>query len=302
MKFLIFISTYLITLINIFQTNPVVDLKNNPGNQQLSEIEIVDGTYENRPHFIIKTSTATYYYDKAGGGFSRMLDADRTDWINYKTEPWDTYPASAASAYRGIPNLVFGSDDSGAGHPGHNKCISKQLNNHTIFTESTSGKWQWRWDFFEQYAQLTMLKIDSIQPYWFLYEGTPGGIFKPSDQYFGNNKGGPFTQTPDYYKGDQLFDHWQWFYVGAKNSDHTLFMLQIKPDDLSDTFSYLGNTDQGILSNDGMVVFGFGRAEGAKPLLNGANTYILGFYNNAIFNNREHRKISRYIEWLSGSN
>ncbi|MBK8500729.1 MAG: hypothetical protein IPL46_00180 [Saprospiraceae bacterium] len=140
-------------------------------NPQVSEIKITEGDYEGRTHFIIGTPTATYYYDKAGGGFSRMLDADGTDWINYKTEPWDNYPASAASAYRGIANLVFGSDDSGAGHPGHNKCMSKQLNDFTIITESISGKWQWKWEFFADYAQLTMLKIDIHQPYWFLYEG-----------------------------------------------------------------------------------------------------------------------------------
>lgn len=298
MKFLMLISIYLTAFISIFQTNPLVDSKKNRSTGQISEIEIIDGIYENRPHFIIKSSTATYYYDKAGGGFSRLLDVDGIDWINYKTEPWDTYPASAASAYRGIPNVVFGSDDSGAGHPGHDKCMSIKLSNHTIFTESISGRWQWRWDFFEQYAQLTMLKIDSIQPYWFLYEGTPGGIFKPEDQYFGNNSGGPFTVTPDYYRGDKLFDHWQWFYVGAKNSDHTLIMLQLKCDDLSDTFSYLGNTDRGINADDGMVVFGFGRAEGARPQINSPQTFIIGFFPDAIINEKKHLQISQYIAGL----
>ena len=288
------ISIYFVALIQAFQAK---EIQNNRDKlPQPSEIEIVDGTYENRSHFIIKTPTATYYYDKSGGGFSRMLDSNGTDWINYKNEPWNIYPASAASAYRGIPNLVFRSEDSGAGHPGHDKCTSAKLNNHTIITESISGKWQWRWDFFEQYAQLTMLGIDSLQPYWFLYEGTPGGIFKPEDQYFGNNTGGPFTVTPDYYNGDQLFDHWHWFYVGAKNRDPTLFMLQLKRDDLSDTFSYLGNSDLGIDADDGMVVFGFGRAGGAMPKLNTLHTFVIGFFSGSIKNEIDHEKISNYID------
>ena len=260
-----------------------------------SDIEIVDVTYENRPHFIIRCPNVTYYYDKSGGGFSRILDANGVDWINYKDEPWDTFPASAASSYRGIPNLVFKSADSGVGHPGHNKCTSRKLNSFTIATKSNSQQWEWKWEFFPGYAKLSMINIDPEHSYWFLYEGIPGGKFEPKNQYFGHDLGGPFFHTPDYIKGDKIFEQWQWFYIGAKKSNHSLFMTQVQPDTLSDTFSYLGNSEEGINASDGMIVFGFGRGEGAKPLLTSPHKFILGLYNGCIRKRKDQRKIGKYI-------
>jgi hypothetical protein len=75
-------------------------------------------------------------------------------------------------------------------------------------------------------------------------------------------------------------------------------MLQLERDDLSDTFSYLGNTDRGINSDDGMVVFGFGRAEGARPQINSPQTFIIGFFPYAIVNEKKHLQISQYIDGL----
>lgn len=45
-------------------------------------ISIENETYENRSHFKIETKTATYFFDKAVGGISRILDSDGTDWVN----------------------------------------------------------------------------------------------------------------------------------------------------------------------------------------------------------------------------
>ncbi|MBK8500728.1 MAG: hypothetical protein IPL46_00175 [Saprospiraceae bacterium] len=75
-------------------------------------------------------------------------------------------------------------------------------------------------------------------------------------------------------------------------------MIQSDHDDLPDTFSYLGNTDQGILSADGMVVFGFGRADGAKPQIKTLQTFVIGFFQSAINNENDHQKISKYIDGL----
>lgn len=59
-------------------------------------------------HYRIRTPTATYLLDSASGGLSSMTDVEGHDWIGFRPEPWGAYPASAASAYRGVPNLVFG--------------------------------------------------------------------------------------------------------------------------------------------------------------------------------------------------
>lgn len=261
-------------------------------------IQITEEMYEGVSHYKITTPTAVYYYDRAGGGFSRMIDREGKDWIAFKREPWDQYPASAASAYRGIPNLVFGSHDAGAGHPGHDQCVSEVVNGHTIVTRSLSEAWQWRWTFYEEFAMLTVLQVAEDHPYWFLYEGTPGGVFEPGAQYFGADTGGPRLDTPDYLAGEKIFQNWQWAYFGHQNADRVLFIAQEQPDTLSDTFAYLGATDAGKAAEDGMIVFGFGRADNAQPLMTRPNTFFLGFREGKIQNRGAHRKLAQYIDRL----
>jgi len=265
-------------------------------------IRITEGYYQGRPHFIVHTPGAIYYYDKAGGGFSRMIDRTGEDWISFRPEPWGEYPASAASAFRGIPNLVHGTAEAGAGHPGHEQCSSEQTGANKIRTTSGSGVWQWEWTFEPGYARLDILRVSPDAPYWFLYEGTPGGVFDPQRQFFGTDKGGPLYVQPDFYKEDKVFDYWQWAYFGHDDCEALLFIAQAEPDTLTDTFSYLGHTGAGISSTDGMTVFGFGRADGARPLLTKINTFYLGFLDRKADNRHLHRKARRSIKTILKAN
>ncbi len=262
-------------------------------------VQIKEGSYEGRPHLIVHTPGAIYYYDKAGGGFSRIIDRDGRDWIDFKMQPWGTYPEAAASAFRGVPNFVHGSDDAGAGHPGHGQCESKMIDERTILTESKSKKWQWRWTFESHFARVEMTRTDPNHRYWFLYEGVPGGRFDPKRQYFGTNAGGPRSEQRDYYKGDKVFEYWQWVYFGHEDVDRVLFIGQQGGDDHTDTFGYLGNSTQGIGANDGMVVFGFGRADGAKPLLTGPNIFYLGFLEQSVRDAEDHRVVAKQVQVFS---
>jgi len=252
-----------------------------PRNDPCITFEIQE--YENSSHYIVHTTSATYYYDIQGGGFSRIIDTDGNDWVSFKREPWGEYPASAASSYRGLPNLVFQGDDDGAGHPGHKKCTSRVQGN-TIITESLSGKWQWRWEFFDDYAVLDISKTDTSRNFWFLYEGTPGGEFAPERSYFGSDKGGPVTDSYDYYKGDLYINQVKWMYAGHRGSNCVFYMIQQQPDQLDDFMSFLGNSTDGITSSDGMTVFAFGRSRDTKPLLHGTQKFIIGFYPEIIQN------------------
>lgn len=265
------------------------------GAEQKDGISITEVTYEGAPHFMVRTPSATYYYDRPGGGFSRLIDPEGNDWVQFKREPWDTYPASAASAFRGIPNLVYRSEDGGAGHPGHARCTSRLSGPNQITTTSLSGKWQWTWTFFPEHARLDVQRLDPEHAYWFLYEGTPGGTFEPARQYFGTSEGGPYEEQPDFYAGKKWFGQWNWAYMGHDASEYVLFLLQSPGDTLSDTFSYLGNSEAGLNAEDGMVVFGFGRAEGAQPLMKEANRFWIGLRQGAIHRKRQHRKLKRYL-------
>lgn len=259
-------------------------------------VEITEDEFAGVPHFIIKTKTATYYLDKEGGGLSRMIDRYGNDWISFKREPWDQYPASAASSYRGIPNAVFRSDDGGAGHPGHKKCYSFQTDESTIISISKSGLWQWRWRFFENYASLTMEKVDHEHKYWFLYEGPIAGEFKPDQQYWGSNLGGPRKEINDFYKGDKIFANWHWIYFGDMRVKQVLFIAMKQPDRQIDVLGFLGNTENGIESDDGMVVFGFGRQSNAQPqLTNPHNTFYFGFLKRKVKNKDVHESVAKDI-------
>jgi hypothetical protein len=249
--------------------------------------------------FRIKTSRATYFYQKEAGGFSSILDREGIDWIGFSPDHNENYPSSAATSYRGLPNLVFRSEDGGAGHPGFNKCTTERITRNQIRTVSNSGEWQWTWTFHPDHATLTVDRTDRSHPYWFLYEGTPGGRFQPDEQYWGTDQGGPNFSTPDYYTGDPVYDQWNWFYAGDSRVDRIFFLGHRNPDDLADTFSYLGNSKEGIHAPDGMTVFGFGRTQDAIPLMQKeGQTFIIGFIEKKIKTQQDHALVSEKIRDL----
>ncbi len=268
---------------------------------QLSALEITEEDYGGIPHFIIKTRIATYYYDKFGGGFSSIVDRDGLDWIAYKPEPSDTFPASAASNYRGLPNFVHNSEDSGVGYPGRNKCVSIVLSKRAIKTIAKSGKWEWTWVFYENFAEVTMDRVDPENKYWFLYQGPIAGSYQPSNEYWGTNLGGPRFEANDFKKNDLIYGNWWWVYFGDKNIERIFFVSMKKQDVYLDTFSYLGNAENVADSEDGMVVFGFGRMMDSQPLLKDPdNKFIIGFIEHKVVNARQHNRAKTRIEKTIG--
>lgn len=263
--------------------------------EQAKELKVTRIIYEGKPHYLVHTKAATYYYDIQGGGFSRIIDTYGNDWVSFKRNPWGQYPASAASSFRGLPNSVWQGTDDGAGHPGHAKCKSR-VKGHRIVTESLSGKWKWSWEFFDDHAILDIAATDMDRKYWFLYEGTPGGVFRPANSYFGTNKAGPLAEQPDFYTGSVLGDRFQWIYAGNKSVETVFYMAQLQHDNLMDVISYLGNSDKGIKSEDGMTVFGFGRTTDTKPLLFGPHQFVIGFYPQSIKDISQHAKFANYMK------
>jgi hypothetical protein len=227
-----------------------------------------------------------------------LIDPAGRDWIGFRMEPWDQYPASAASAFRGIPNAVFRSDDSGAGHPGHDQCESTFQGSNQILTRSLSGRWTWHWTFYDTYAEWSVDQVDSSHAYWLLYEGTPGGRFAPAAQYFGADQGGPRYDQLDYYRNDKEFARYRWAYFGDTTVEQVLFIGQVEPDTLLDTFAYLGNTEAGIDAPDGMVVFGLGRAPGPQPLMTRPQRFVVGFWPQAVRTAADHQALAGHIEGL----
>ncbi|MEL7161610.1 MAG: hypothetical protein AAFN92_12700, partial [Bacteroidota bacterium] len=252
-----------------------------------------------RTHFRIRTRTATYLYDPAAGGFSSIIDREGKDWVQYRDEPWGEYPASAASSYRGVPNLVFGGDDDGAGHPGHKKCESRVVAKNQIHTVSLSGEWAWTWTFYKDCARLEVEKTPDDRPYWFLYEGPAGGAYQPRTTFWATDLDAPSHTINDHFRGKVQRGQYRYLFFGEDQSLTVFFMLQQTPDTHGDHVSYLGNEEIGAAdSPDGMVVAGFGRAEGATPLLTGPNSFLIGFQRYTANEKIRLGKVRRNIERL----
>lgn len=230
-----------------------------------------------REHFRVRTATATYLYDPVAGGFSSILDKVGNDWVSYKDDADPSYPAAAATKYRGVPNLVFGGDDDGAGHPGFAKCESRITRRNQITTVSLSGEWEWRWTFYRNYAKLQVVSTPDDRPYWFLYEGPAGGRYQPRATWWATDLSEPSYDIPDHYHDRTHRGQYRYMVFGTKYNDYAFWMLQQTADTQPDHISYLGNEEIGAAdSPDGMVVAGFGRAAGATPLLTGPNTFLIG--------------------------
>jgi hypothetical protein len=252
------------------------------------------GEYAGRSHFVLETDKVTYYYDIKGGGFSRMIDSESKDWVNFKMQPWGEYPAAAASPFRGFPNMVFRDADNGAGHPGHDRCTS-WIEGEKIVTESLSGKWRWEWTFYDAYVVLDVVKTDPDRAYWFLYEGTPAGSFDPANTYFGTDALGPKKLTHDYYRGDIYREKISWMFTGSQLASNTLYMMHQTQDDHPDMMGLLGNSEGGLDSEDGMTVFGFGRGAGDDRFLKGGNTFVIGFYPDKANSEKKYQELSKFI-------
>ncbi len=266
------------------------------GLPSLYAISISDELYEGTEHFIIRTKRAVYYYDKAGGGFSRMIDRFGNDWISFKNVKEDTFPQSAASTLRGIPNFVIGSEDDGVGHPGFDKCYSFKVDDQTILTISKSGNWQWRWKFYDNYASVTIEKTDPDHKYWFLYAGPIAGRFAPDKQYWGTNLGGPRREIGNLNLGDRIYANWHWAYFGDDDTRQILFVAIQHPDRSIDALGFLGNSDKEMDSEDGMIMFGFGKHGETEPQLSDKDiTFYIGFYNGRIKNESQHASVKKEI-------
>jgi hypothetical protein len=242
-----------------------------------SALDMREGEHEGRAQLIVQTASATWFYDKAGGGFSRLIDREGRDWIAFSKTPLSQFPDSAAAGYRGMPNAVFIGPDKGVGHPGFDQCESEWAAPNAIRTRSRSGKWAWTWTFDEHTAHLKMERADPDHAWWFLYEGPVAGRFAPGEQFWGTSEGGPNRDTPGIRS--QRFGQWRWAYFGDTAVARVFFAAHHQVDELTDTFWCMGSSEGGAATApDGMVVFGFGRGPGTKPLFRGAGAeFTVGF-------------------------
>jgi len=199
--------------------------------------------HQGQESILVTTPRGSYYFHKRGGGFASVIDADNKDWVGYN-------PAEGSSgALRGIPNLIY---PEGGLHPGAGACRSDLLTDGPLVARIHSschdGAWEAEWEFYPHYATLTVEK--AAHPYWFLYEGTPGGEFNLDTGYWVSSDG---ARRPAGEKWEGRLDAPRWVYFGDASSPRVLMLAHHEDD---------GAYDQYYPMDGRMAVFGFGRQLG----------------------------------------
>ncbi len=206
------------------------------------------GVYEGDETFKITTPSATYYYHKHGSGFASMLDPEGNDWISYHPE------GGAEGNYRGIPNIAPAGfhPGPGEGNKPSNIVFDGPIRTR-ILSETKDEAWGAVWDIYPHTATMTLFKRGE-EPYWILYEGTPGGKFDMTD-YWVDSSGRRFDDMQAYEGPD---NPWhgdlpgpEWVYFGDADLDRVLYYIHTPDDRAIDEFWNFGE--------GGMTVFGFGR-------------------------------------------
>jgi hypothetical protein len=203
----------------------------------------------------IETETADYYYHKAEGGFSSILDNNGNDWVNWSSTP------EAAGEFRGIPNI------GPAGfHPGRDHDVTTTIVSQgplkTVLESTDGDDNKVRWEFYPKFARFTVLEVN--QNYYVLYEGTPGGAVDGNDTVT-RSSGTTTAITQEWQETSGLNasgEEWVYFRDSAVNGGNGrfLYLVHNSPDAIRDEY-------YNLTINGNMTVFGFGRRNnpGAGP-------------------------------------
>ena len=245
-------------------------------------VSITDGVdHRGQESFKIETPNATYFYHKRGAGFASIFDKDGNDWIGYRPG------GGPAGEYRGIPNMGH---PEGYCHPGkevsNSRIISAGPIKVSIMSESDDGKMQCVWDIFPAYARLTVLKMR--KPYWFLYEGTPGGKLDEDTDYCirADKPGG--TRTPASLRWDRDLSvpdgPGEWLCFG--DGDRVLYLVHHEDDEEVDSYWPMKGE---------MTVFGFGRMKTNKFMQAVPAHFTVGLHDSSTFTEIARTVNSAYI-------
>ena len=242
-------------------------------------------TYENQLTYVIDTPRAVYKYHTEGGGLASMIDGDSQDWISFHDVPG----SKTAGEYRGLPNLVFqsGQPQDSYFHPGFSNAHSNIVNagplKVTVFSETGDPGNLWRilWEFYPSFARLTVQTVGTSNSgkYWFLYEGTVGGVQDTNDVVVRSY--GPQTSAFDYADvWEEILPDPAWVYFRDTSASRILYMSDDMGDTDEDSYRPQGQSSG---STPEMTVFGFGRVLNTSPdklvpRMSGAGrTFTIGF-------------------------
>ena len=228
----------------------------------------------------IETNTGTLNYHTGGAGFSSLVDNDGIDWINYNAA------SGSNGVFRGIPNLVPPAD-GGFFHPGPATASTTVLDSGPIRVRLESitddGAWSVRWDVYPDYLAFTVLEKPATD-YWFLYEGTPGGVLDTGDSTVRSTGTASTLNGFDTWGGDIPGE--EWVMVNASEMPRSLFVAKQNDDSAFDSYR------PASLSEGLMTILGFGRNGVDAQLTNTADPIFVGLLETQNFTTAEARILS----------
>lgn len=226
--------------------------------------------HEDQESFKIETASATYYYHRLGAGFASIEDRDGADWLSYNPGVGAVSESGSGGMYRGLPNMGY---PEGYNHPGKKvsdtTLIADGPIKASLLSESNDGKMKCRWDIFPRYARMTILEMRT--PYWFLYEGTPGGVMDMQDGYC-LRPGGLRTPLAEKWDGDLSAPGEPGEWAAFGQGDRALFLVNHHDDEGADSYWPM---------NEEMTVFGFGRLGMKKFLDRVPAQFTIGLFDSA---------------------
>lgn len=186
---------------------------------------------------LVRTTSADYYFDKAGAGFVSIVDTSGRDWVSWSTA------SSHRGEYRGVPNL------GPCCHPGYvgarTTVLVSEPDRVVLRSVPESGSsWETRWEFRADHARLRVTKPPGS--YYLLYEGTPGGSLG-SEDFIGFADGRLVPLAEGAFLADLPSPEWVYFLDATLG--RALLVLHPADDAIADTY----------WTFDTMTVFGFGR-------------------------------------------
>jgi hypothetical protein len=235
-------------------------------------LQVEELVHTGQPSLRIVTPGATYVYHREGAGFASLLDREGFDWVSYRPGH------GPGGEYRGIPNL------GAFAHPGYSgdqgsttEILARGPLRSSVRSVRHDGAWACRWDVYRRFARLTVL--EAAGPFWFLYEGTPGGALDWDRDYVVLSSGERRPITQD-WSGDLPGP--EWVYFGDDARPRVLFLAHAD-DDANDQFWQMDGE---------MTVFGFGREyRCCGSYLRGPRSFLIGFAESTA-----HAEIRRVIE------
>jgi len=208
--------------------------------------------HEGQESYRIAARNATYYYHKFGAGFASLGDYDGNDWLGYNPGVGPESNSGSGGKYRGTPNMGH---PEGYCHPGNEVSDSRILSagpiKVTLESQSKDGKMHCHWDIFGSYTRMTVQKMRL--PYWFLYEGTPGGKLDMSTDMCirANGRDCIVTGVNEKWQGDiEAGDGAEWVAFADPSLNRSLYIVHHEDDQAMDSYWPM---------NREMTVFGFGR-------------------------------------------